>query len=311
MGTLVAAMATSHAFSFMDPTTWDDFRERNRLSYQRRYGVLPPVAAGLAHEDLDSNLARYRSVRDAHDRLDRELHEVRPDVLFVVGDDQNELYHDDNIPQIAIYNGPDFVTTADGPHYTSDSATANLLLRRLVRSGFDVSICGRFPDDRLRSHAFAQLLDRLPALRDIPIVPIFVNGIHVPAPEPARCLALGNAIAQIVARDLPATTRVAAFASGGLSHFTAGYPWRAYTGPFHYGEISVDFDRALIEAMRRGDVDRLAQLTADDLLDNGGIEFRSWLVVLGMVGRTPVEMLAYEAFYSAIMGVGVGRWALQ
>lgn len=310
MGTLVAAMATSHAFSFMDPTVWDDNRERNRLGYQRRYGVLPPIAAGIANENLESNLERYRSVRDAHDRLDRELLDARPDVLFVIGDDQNELYHDDNIPQIAIYNGGDFIIPPTGARYRSDSATANVLLRRLVREGFDVSICSQFPEDRLKSHAFAQLLDRLAASRDIPIVPIFVNGIHVPAPEPSRCLALGRSIAKIIAADLPATTRVAAFASGGLSHFTAGYPWPAYNGPFRYGEISVDFDRSLIEAMSRGAVDLLAKLTADDLLANGGIEFRSWLVVLGMVGTTPIEMLAYEPFYSAIMGIGVGRWAV-
>ncbi|HXP94497.1 MAG TPA: extradiol ring-cleavage dioxygenase [Candidatus Binatia bacterium] len=311
MGSLVAAMATAHAFALMDPTRWDEFRERNRQGYQRRYGVMPPVNAQLAKETLDSNLERYRSVREAHDRLDRELREVRPDVLFLVGDDQNELYHADNIPQIAIYNGGDFVTRADESPYTSHPEVANLLLRRLVRDGYDVSICSQFADDRLKSHAFAELLDRLASARSIPIVPIFVNGIHVPAPEPYRCHALGGSLRKIIAADLPAGTRVAVLASGGLSHFTAGYPWPAYHGPFQYGDISVDFDRSLIEAMTRGEGEKLAELTADDLLDHGEIEFRSWLVVLGMVGKTPIEMLAYEPFYSAIMGIGVGRWEVQ
>ena len=117
---------------------------------------------------------------------------------------------------------------------------------------------------------------------------------------------------KIVATSLPAAARVAVVASGGLSHFTAGYPWKAYRGPFHYGAISVDFDGKLIRAMTRGEGARLAsELTSDDLLDHGDIEFRCWLVVLGMVSETPAEILAYEPFYRAIMAMGVGRWQLS
>jgi aromatic ring-opening dioxygenase catalytic subunit (LigB family) len=308
MATIVAAMATSHAFAFMEPSDWDPLLQRNRQGYQRRYGTLPEMGAEFARETVEGNAARYRHVSEAHDRLQRELHERRPDVLLLIGDDQNEHYHEDNIPQIAVYTGGDFVTAPDGPAYKSGTETARMLLSRLVGDGFDVSICGQFAKDRLISHAHVGVLHRFVPERDIPVVPIFVNGIHVPALEPFRCHALGRAMRAVIENDLPRDMRVAVIASGGLSHFTAGYPWPDYRGPFQYGDICVDFDQSLIAAMTRGEGERLARLKSDDLLLHGGIEFRCWLVTLGMVGDRPLELMAYEPFYRAIMGVGVGRW---
>ncbi len=312
MGKLVAAMASSHAFALMEPSKWDDFRRLNREMYQRLYGVVPPILPQIEEEAPQSIERRYARVRLAHDRLRQQLREARPDVLLVVGDDQNEHFKDENIPQIAIYNGGDFLTSPDGKRYTSQSESASLLLRRLVKEGFDVSLCSRFPNDRLVSHAHAQVLERFVPERDIPVVPIFVNGIHVPALEPSRCHSLGAALRNIISADLPADARVAVVGSGGLSHFSAGYPWREYRGPYHYGAISVDFDRSLIAEMTRGEGEKLAsRLSSEDLLHHGEVEFRCWLVVLGMVGNTAVEMMAYEPFYRAIMGVGVARWNLQ
>lgn len=311
MGSLIAAMASSHAFAVMDPERWEEFRATNRAFYERRYGTAPPPRAEVAAENLDGNKQRYRRVSEAHDRLRRELLDLRPDVVLLIGDDQNEHFREENVPQIAIYNGGDFRTGADGKPYRCDTGAANLLLDQLVERDFDVSIIGHFPDDRLISHAHVHILERLLPEREFPIVPVFVNGIHVPALVPRRCHALGRAIRDIIERDLPVGARVAAIASGGLSHFSAGYPWSAYRGPFQYGDICVDFDQRLIASMARGEGATLADtLTSSDLLAHGEIEFRCWLVVLGMVGAAPAEILAYEPFYRAIMGIGVGRWQL-
>jgi hypothetical protein len=63
--------------------------------------------------------------------------------------------------------------------------------------------------------------------------------------------------------------------------------------------------------MSRGDGESFARISSEELLWHGGIEFCCWLVALGMVGSTPLELMAYEPFYRAIMGVGVGRWNVQ
>lgn len=305
MGVLVAASATSHAFAMMDPEKWTVFLDRNRQAYNRRYGSMPALAPQCESETLEINKEKYRDISNAHDLIAKDLVEANPDILILIGDDQNEIYRDDNIPQFAIYNGGGFVTSSGGAPYISDPDFANVLLSEIVQEGFDVSICGKFPDDCLKSHAFAQVLDRLAPPKTIPILPIFVNGIHVPGPEPRRCYAFGKALRAIIEAKF-SDKRVAVIASGGLSHFTAGYPWRSYSGPFGYGQISEDFDKMLIAKMREGK--NFDGITAKELVDHGEVEFRSWLVLLGMVGNSPFELLAYHAIYSAIMGIGVARW---
>src|SRR5678815_2752301 len=104
MGTLVASMATSHAFAFMEPSKWAEFLTWNRRVYQQRYGVEPPIPAEFKAESPERNAERYARLRAAHDRMQRDLQTLRPDVLLVIGDDQNEHFREENIPQIAIYN---------------------------------------------------------------------------------------------------------------------------------------------------------------------------------------------------------------
>ena len=43
MGSLVAAMASSHAFAVAPPEKWDELRERNRNVYAQRQNIdVPP-----------------------------------------------------------------------------------------------------------------------------------------------------------------------------------------------------------------------------------------------------------------------------
>lgn len=63
--------------------------------------------------------------------------------------------------------------------------------------------------------------------------------------------------------------------------------------------------------MRAGHGAELAKLTSADLLANGDVELRSWISLLGAVGNTPAEVLAYEPIYRGIMGMGVAYWEMQ
>jgi aromatic ring-opening dioxygenase LigB subunit len=102
--------------------------------------------------------------------------------------------------------------------------------------------------------------------------------------------------------------RIAIYASGGLSHFTAGYPWRFYRGPFGYGCISEDFDRKVLQWIADGQASKLAELSSAELLDHGEIELRSWIVLTGAVGAVPARVLAYEPLYRGLMGMAVAQW---
>jgi aromatic ring-opening dioxygenase catalytic subunit (LigB family) len=168
-----------------------------------------------------------------------------------------------------------------------------------------------FPREELLAHAHAPILRRIIPEADIPVVLLFVNAIHVPAVGPKRCYGLGQAIKEIIEQERPAAERVAIYASGGLSHFTAGYPWRHYKGTHAYGSICEEFDHSLIDWMKRGEGEKFSQFTSQDLLDNGEIELRSWITLLGAAGRTPAQILAYEPFYSANMAMAVAYWDLE
>lgn len=314
MGKIVAGMASSHAFTLLDPDKWDEYRERNRAGYKRRYGAEPPVHPKIAEETLDENRLRYERVRSGLDYLRKQLDEKKPDALILIGDDQNENFKDDNLPQIAIYTGEQFVATergeSGGTRYRNHAALAQNLLEGLVEREFDVSFAKSFANSALLSHAHAPVLKTVAPEAGVPVVLLFVNAIHMPALSPGRCYRLGAAIRDTIEKR-SGIERVALYASGGLSHFTGGYPWRHYHGPHTYGSISEEFDRDALDLMARGEGEKLAALSARDLLDHGDIEMRSWIVLLGAIGRTPARILAYEPFYRAIMGMAVAYWELE
>ena len=314
MGTIVGAMALSHAFALLEPDRWDNLRELNRQGYKRRYGEEPPNHPKIAEETLAGNRQRYQRISSGIEFLRQSVATKKPDAMIVIGDDQNENFRDQDLPQLALYMGAKIVTTERrggeyqrGQTYACHGELADRLLHGLVEREFDITACKSFPKDELLSHAHAPVMERLMPDANIPVVLFFVNAIHVPAVTPNRCYRLGQAIRSII-RENREPLRVMLCASGGLSHFTGGYPWKAYRGPYSYGGINEEFDREILDWMARGEGEKVAQLTSDDLLKNGDIELRSWITLLGAVDNVRAKILAYEAFYRGIMGMGVAYW---
>ena len=314
MSKLIAGMASSHAIALEEPTDWNQRRERSRRLYAHRYGTLPednPRVAGESDEDIQR---RYGRIREGHALLRRKLEELRPQALVMVGDDQNENFTDANLPQIAIYLGDQFVADHRGPgnrqvRHASEAGLAAAILDACVESDIDMAFSRSFPEDRLLAHAFGPLLRVIDPEAKVPVVLVFVNAIHMPAPSPARCYYLGEVIRRAT-EEYSGLERVVVCASGGLSHFTSGYPWSHYEGPFGFGSISEEFDRGILARMEAGEGRELARLSTQDLLAHGEIELRSWITMLGAIGGARPEMLVYEPLYRGIMGMGVGYWDL-
>jgi len=309
MGQIVAAMASSHAYTFTKPETWDERRNRTRGNYARRYGYEPPERPEVAQESFDDDVVRFRNIDAALESLRSHLRELRPDALILIGDDQDENYRTNNLPQLAIYTGSELTTFEHGSHYRCDADLARAILTTAVESEFDLASSESFGDAGLISHAHRDILRFHDPEGSLALVPVFVNAIHVPGPTPRRCYEFGRIIRQAVEQS-PDEKRVAIYASGGMSHFTAGYPWPHYEGPATVGSICIDFDHELTTAMRDGQSARLAELSSSDLLANGGIEFRQWLVMLGVLGDAKPRELVYEPFFRAVMGMAVGYWDL-
>jgi aromatic ring-opening dioxygenase LigB subunit len=141
----------------------------------------------------------------------------------------------------------------------------------------------------------------------VPAIPVFVNAVHPPAPSPARCYAFGQAIARVL-KNTP--ERIILCASGGLSHFSPSHPWAHHVGGRYVGDISVEFDRRIVDWMRAGEGEKLARFTSRELIEHGEAELRQWIVMLGAIGSARPEFLVYEPLYRSIMGMGVGWWSL-
>lgn len=314
MGKIVNAVATSHAFAMLDPSIWDEVREQNRRRYIERQGKEPPALRQLADADPADDVIRFARIQKAQAQLRWELAATKPDIFVIIGDDQNENLSSAVMPQIAIYTGGDYVgKMRRGGRARSYRAAQDFSARLLetgIRRSFDLASIGSFADNALISHAHVQALEALFPEEVPPTVLVFLNAIHPPAPEPSRCFAFGELLADVI-RQSPGDEHVAICGSGGLSHFTAGYPWKKYKGPFTYGGISEDFDRKLVGQLESGAIHKITALSGDDLLQHGEVEFRSWIVIAGAMQGAKTALAVYEPFYRAIMGMGVASWTAQ
>ena len=107
--TIVCAFATSHAYTFQEPETWDVRRARSKTNVQRRAGRPAQDTAEAQAETLEDNLARYAPIRDAHRAIRERLKETRADAVILIGDDQSENFKADNMPQLLVYTGAEFI----------------------------------------------------------------------------------------------------------------------------------------------------------------------------------------------------------
>ena len=308
---IVAAFATSHAYTFQEPETWDERRVRSRTNVAKKAGRLAPDTREAQAETLEDNLKRYAAIRDAHREIRERLARSRADAVVLIGDDQLENFGTEAMPQLLVYTGGDYVaddwdrkvsaTVANHPEI------ANKLVEGCLEEGFDVGWCTEFKGGKLLSHAHTEPILYLVKDSGIPVVPMFVNAVHPPAPGPRRCYAFGQALARVIGRDL-ADRRIVLCASGGLSHFSPSHPWAHHLGPRYVGDISVEFDRRVVEWMRAGEGERLARLSSRELIEHGEGELRQWIVLMGALGPARPEFLVYEPLFRSIMGMGVGYW---
>lgn len=104
----------------------------------------------------------------------------------------------------------DFGTTT-GP-LSVDSGAAKHIAQGVLDRGIDLTISSRMTVD----HGFAQPLEMLfGGIAEVPVVPVFINGVATPLGPVSRIRELGTAIGQAAGEfDL----RVLYLASGGLSH---------------------------------------------------------------------------------------------
>lgn len=297
-GGAFAARDRARAFVDFDgvPCRYDDLLARAPADAMDR---IAPALLTQRHAEKEAAITRLRD----------DIAAARLDALIVVGDDQEEMFDHSNMPAIGIYYGDTIPNAKAGPasspldvarmrfqeadadaEYPCHAPLARHLIAALQDSGFDLSAMARTMPGRHEGHAVSFVHKFLMDPAAVPVVPLFLNAYYPPnQPSPARCFALGQALAAAVA-DFPGGARIGVLASGGLSHFL----------------VDEAFDHAVIDALRRRDGDFLRHAPLHKL-QSGSSEIRNWICLAGAVQTLDLAWVSYTPGYRtpALTGTGL------
>jgi len=320
MARIVLGIGTSHTPMLnCGVDEWQRFIERDSLrAHLDKEGRPASYADLLRNADprmgelirRDRLEARHAAAAAAMQRIRDTLKAARLDTLIVVGDDQNELYHEDNLPSVLIYRGetirnvplrggagPQWSVRASARYYEEasprdypvDLALAMHLIRELMEREFDVASAKSLPDGQGEGHAFGFVHKRLMQDNVLPVVPVFLNTYYPPnQPTPRRCYRLGQAIRAAV-EAYPGEARIGVLASGGLSHFT----------------VDEALDGEVLRALKEKDAPALQSLPKHKL-NSGSSEIRNWICAGGALEHLPLTWSEYQPGYRTPAGTGTG-----
>jgi len=261
----------------------------------------PMFPALVAREGPQCETARlFRAVAE-------HLDAIEPDALVVFDSDHLNTFFLDNYPNLSVgvtdrTSGPNDGTPAM-PQYTVpvDEQLASRLYGFGLESGFDWSLTQEFDVD----HSVLVPLHFLTPRMQLPIVPVFINGVVHPLPGARRCFALGQMVRRAV-EALPARAEVAVLASGSFSLDVGGH--LSPPGQFA-GTPDVGWAETVLDHLRNGRInDLLNEATADRLARAGNVagELLNWIALLGVVGDRRPRFL--EPQLEMGHAYGVWRW---
>lgn len=303
-------LASSHAASmFVEDKHWDSIYRQLTQGLPQ-----PPQAEAETPAVISGYLERCHN---AFEVLEKQLTDYSPDVLIMVGDDQNEVFSPSLIPQMAVYLGDEATgsknlnlmkqpLSENHMKFRCDQDLARVLAQGLIDRGFDIGHMREItpmsrPEGGL-GHAFTSpgAALRLEE-KDIPVIIFFLNAYHPPILSGKRCHELGKAIADVF---LDRPEKVAIYGSGGLSHDPRGS--RA-------GWVDEELDRWLLSKIEQGDDEALKSLFSfsTDALHGGTGELRSWIVVAAAMSGVRGKILDYIPAYKALTGLSFAYWAAE
>jgi len=236
----------------------------------------------------------------------RRLEAARPDVLVMFSNDHLLNWPINNIPEYTVGIGDEHVGPADwfdewlgmeqyrvpghgalARWIVNEGARRRVQFAWLRRMQFDdgISVPTHYlnPDARFR------------------LVPVGMNCTVPPIPTPERAYHVGTVLRDVL-RAYPGDERIAAIATGGLSHEPGGprYFW-----------VDEEFDRWFLDLLAKGDHETLlAECTLERMEEAGSggtAELLSWFLVLAMT-RGPADVLAYMPAVAWRSGTGMVAW---
>lgn len=325
MAKIVLGVATPHAPQLRLPFEgWIALRQKDETDKRIDWNAARKIVkAGIDAEVSDARMReRYDACQASLRTLGDRLRAANPDVILMIGDDQHEQFHGENMPMFCIFHGDrvqlvkrhddkgqkksgsqawsaprleELQMIADraleGPRERpADPELGEHLIGSLRDGNFDVAASNRLREDAGLGHAFRFLYQHLLPGTEIPIVPVMLNTFFPPnQPTPDRCYQLGRAIREAI-ESWPRDKRVAIVVSGGLSHTV----------------IDEDLDRQTMKAVRDGDGAALKALPRERL-KLGTSEILNWVTGgAALEGMNVHEVGEYIPAYRSAAGTGCG-----
>lgn len=311
MAKVVMGVGTSHSPQLsIRAIEWNALLKKDetdpRLDYQ---ALLKRAKADIQAELTEEKFrARDEACLNAVKTLGDALRKINPDVVVVFGDDQQEQFHDDNMPTFAIYHGKTLPVVKDSglrpsgwkdaerrgwaetdKEYDTGHELANHLIKSLVDAEFDIARCNKLRPEIGVGHAFSFLYRRILPGSKVPMVPIMVNTYYPPnQPTPKRCYSFGQAVRKAI-DSWNTDQRVALMASGGLSHVV----------------IDEEIDAMTIDGLKNKKPETLWRLPRERLR-GGTSEILNWVALAGAMEDKDLKYFEYVTTYRSPAGTGCG-----
>jgi hypothetical protein len=327
MAEIVLGIGTSHGPMLSTPwEQWDRRVAADRQNPAHRFRGGSYSFDELVELRRNENLAaeitvdkwQYRSAscRSAIERLVEAYDAASPDIAVIIGNDQRELFTEDNFPALCVYWGetienrprtaeqtanlPPGISIAERGHAPPEDAAypgcpdlGRHIIESLIDADFDVAASSVLPAGSGYAngipHAYGFVYRQIMKDRPVPSVPVMINSFYPPnQPSADRCYRYGEALKEAI-ESWPSDARVAIFASGGLSHFV----------------IDEDLDRKVLDAFANNDRDTLVSIP-ENLYQSGTSEIKNWIPVaaaMGAAGKT-MTLVDYVPCYRSEAGTG-------
>ena len=262
----------------------------------------PLFPSRVAVDDENDETSRY--FREIAERLDR----VEADVLLMFDSDHLNTFYLDNMPQLSIgvassTTGPNDGTPALPPvNLAVPQALARHVRDSCVYADFDVAITEEFTVD----HSILVPLHYIRPQADLPLLPVFINGLVPPLPASRRCWAFGQAVRDAIG-SWPDDLRVAIIGSGSFSLEVGGPPIDAGSVS---GVPSPEWAARIHALLEAGDTEALvAQATQAQMLSAGNIggELLNWIALVAAIEAGKPDTLQLQPQF----GHGYAFWDLS
>jgi catalytic LigB subunit of aromatic ring-opening dioxygenase len=311
MAQVVIGIGTSHSPQLsIRAKDWEALLKKDQTDPRLDYPALVKRAKPGLEAELTPEKFRERdeACLKAVGNLGEALKKANADIVVVFGDDQQEQFHDDNMPMFAIYHGKSLPVVKDHglrpsgwkdaerkgwaetqPEYDTASDLAEHLIRALTDAEFDITRCNKLRAEIGVGHAFSFLYRRILPGSSVPMVPVMVNTYYPPnQPTPKRCYAFGQAVRKAI-EAWNIDKRVALVASGGLSHVV----------------IDEEIDAMVIDGLKNKKPEVLFRLPRERLW-GGTSEILNWVALAGAMEDRELKYLEYVTTYRSPAATGCG-----